>query len=406
MCKKPIILVFARYYLPGFRAGGPIRSIANQVERLSQYFDFRIVALDRDLGAEEPYSSAADGVWTRVGSAKVLYVRPNIGLCKLRKIMIATPHDLLYLNSFFDPRFTLLPLFINRYRRSLRCPVVVAPRGECSQGALGLRRLRKMIFLWLTRLVSLYDSVTWQASSVHEAADIKRVLYLFKSRGINKGVCVASDIATVANRTDPNAAPERFNLATRDGSQGLRICFLSRISPMKNLEFALETLYRVKVPVIFTIYGPSEDEVYWAQCRALISQMPRHIRVTYSGPVDHENVVRTIASYDLFFLPTRGENYGHVIHEALRAGVPILISDRTPWRHLEANGAGWALSLDDVGAFVAAIELAASWSPQERQVRSANALKLGMEVSDDQENIEANRRLFLNVIESALKLQR
>jgi len=33
-----------------------------------------------------------------------------------------------------------------------------------------------------------------------------------------------------------------------------------------------------------------------------------------------------------------------------------LISDRTPWRDLAANGAGWDLPLHDPDAFVAALE--------------------------------------------------
>ena len=48
---RPIILSFAGHYLPGYKAGGPIRSIANMVDQLGDEFDFRIVAGDRDLGS-------------------------------------------------------------------------------------------------------------------------------------------------------------------------------------------------------------------------------------------------------------------------------------------------------------------------------------------------------------------
>ena len=34
--------------------------------------------------------------------------------------------------------------------------------------------------------------------------------------------------------------------------------------------------------------------------------------------------------YDLLFLPTKGENFGHVILESMSAGTPVLISDTTP----------------------------------------------------------------------------
>src|SRR3546814_8414185 len=57
----------------------------------------------------------------------------------------------------------------------------------------------------------------------------------------------------------------------------LRITFLSRISPMKNLLFCLETLARVHVPVVFTIYGPREDHEYWQRCEAAITALPSHV---------------------------------------------------------------------------------------------------------------------------------
>ena len=48
-----------------------------------------------------------------------------------------------------------------------------------------------------------------------------------------------------------------------------------------------------------------------------------------------------------FFLPTKGENFGHVIFEALTSGCVVLISDRTPWKELHGRNAGWALPLSD-----------------------------------------------------------
>ena len=61
--QRPVILVFVRHYLPGFRCG-PIRSVANLVSQLGERLDFRIVTLDRDVGESEPYNDlATDGAW-------------------------------------------------------------------------------------------------------------------------------------------------------------------------------------------------------------------------------------------------------------------------------------------------------------------------------------------------------
>ena len=106
--KKPIILTFVRYYLPGYKAGGPIRTIANMVDHLGDQFDFKIITMDRDIGDAEPYSNITVDAWNRVGKAEVFYVKPGLlWLNRLVKLISTTPHDIIYLNSAFDPIFTL-----------------------------------------------------------------------------------------------------------------------------------------------------------------------------------------------------------------------------------------------------------------------------------------------------------
>ena len=52
---KPVILIFIDWYLPAYKAGGPVRSIANLVENLKNDFIFKIVTGDRDLGDTKPF---------------------------------------------------------------------------------------------------------------------------------------------------------------------------------------------------------------------------------------------------------------------------------------------------------------------------------------------------------------
>jgi glycosyltransferase involved in cell wall biosynthesis len=50
--------------------------------------------------------------------------------------------------------------------------------------------------------------------------------------------------------------------------------------------------------------------------------------------------------FDYFVLPTKGENFGHAIFEAMAVGCPVLISDQTPWTNLEQKNAGFDLPLE------------------------------------------------------------
>ncbi len=85
----------------------------------------------------------------------------------------------------------------------------------------------------------------------------------------------------------------------------------------------------------FDVYGVEEDRSYAQDCKELSSSLGENIRVEFKGPIPYTDVYRTMQAYHIFVLPTLGENYGHVIYEALSAGDPTLISDQTPWRGLE-----------------------------------------------------------------------
>jgi glycosyltransferase involved in cell wall biosynthesis len=99
-------------------------------------------------------------------------------------------------------------------------------------------------------------------------------------------------------------------------------------------------------------------------------------------------------NYDLLFLPTAGENYGHVVVEALSAGVPVLLSDQTPWRCLQEKGIGWDIPLSDTNRFVEAIQFAAKASSQEWVVWKERAVEHAAYLLSDPVTEEANRTLF------------
>ena len=68
------ILCFASYYLPGFKGGGPVRSLSNLCEWLGDDYDFRIVTRDRDIGDVAPYADRSDGGWFPETGAMVRYL--------------------------------------------------------------------------------------------------------------------------------------------------------------------------------------------------------------------------------------------------------------------------------------------------------------------------------------------
>jgi glycosyltransferase involved in cell wall biosynthesis len=142
----------------------------------------------------------------------------------------------------------------------------------------------------------------------------------------------------------------------------LKVVFISRIFPIKNLLFLLSAMEKAKdVRLELTVIGPVEDKAYWAECSRKIAELPGNITVNYLGPKRNDELPAFLAQHHLFALPTTGENFGHAIFEAFLAGRPVLISDQTPWLGLPAGKSGWDLPLDDPGAFTRILEEAARW---------------------------------------------
>ena len=393
--KTEAILIVFEHYLPGHKAGGPVRSIANLVECLGHEFDFRILTSDRDLGDAEPYVNVETCRTQAVGHASVTYLRPRQkSLPALLSRLLRQDYGILYVNSFFS-RLGMKMVFMRWARLIPRHPLVVAPRGEFSSGALALKPLRKRAYLWIAKRIGLYRDATWQASSGYERADLLRVW----GPGAANRVVVAPDVVDRA----AGGESEQGGESQPDSEAGVRptkvpgqaaVVFLSRISPMKNLETALQVLSAAHGSLLFDIYGPIEDQSYWSLCEDLIRGMSSHVKVAYRGGIPHHQVLTVLRKYHLLLLPTRGENFGHVILEALSAGCPVLISDRTPWRGLRSQRAGWDVPLERLDDMVTAVDEMVRMGQDEFFEWSAGASALAKSARADTSAIQANRRLF------------
>ncbi len=89
-----------------------------------------------------------------------------------------------------------------------------------------------------------------------------------------------------------------------------------------------------------------------------------------------------------------GENYGHAIFEALTTGLPVLISDQTPWRNLEQMKVGWDIPLQMKEKFVDAITQAAGWDQQQYTEWSESAYTYAKEYILKQGALAKYRQLF------------
>jgi glycosyltransferase involved in cell wall biosynthesis len=380
------ILTFADYYLPGFKAGGPIRTISAMVSTLPQHLEFLIVTRDRDHTDHEPFPGVRPNEWTNVGRAKVLYLpKRDLSLARLMLLVHTVKPDVLYANSLFS-RISIRLLVARRLGMLGTAPMVLAPRGEFSPGALRIRKRRKGVFLALATSLGFFHDLIWQASTERERDHIIVALGDRQSIRISRNIAVAQDIFNHDSHSKLPVTCKRTGVA--------RFIFLSRVSPMKNLRMAIDLVGSLAGEVSLDIFGPADDEKYKTECLASASAVPANVKVRWHGNVKPAEVVSVIAGFDFLILPTLGENFGHVILEALCAGCPVLLSDRTPWKKLEGDGAGWVLPLEEPSRWKDVLQRCVEMDDSRYQEMSQHATAVAQEYAERESAIRQNVSLF------------
>jgi glycosyltransferase involved in cell wall biosynthesis len=381
---KPTITVMTPSYPPAFLAGGPARSVHALVEALANEFSFFVVTSATDTSATGPMLSVRPGRWNTFGRALVWYEsRHHMSARTVARLLRDSKPRVIYLNSLLDYRFGILPLLVARtlFRG---VPVVLAPRGELSPGALALKRQKKQVFITTFRLLNLHNAITWHASTDREKADIERVF------GLSVKVHVAIDLR--AGLSGEGFEPNHRQRESDD--HGASLVFLSRIVRKKNVATLIEAMHFVRGSARLFIAGPIEDPRYWGECQELINGLPDPQTVTYVGPIPADDVVSFLNRFDLFILPTLGENFGHVVLESLAAGTPVIVGDDTPWHQIEPSGAGWLCDPANAQALADQIEHFLSLGvPAQERMRAA-AREVAQEVLNDPSGVDANRSMF------------
>lgn len=343
MKQRPKILVFCDYYLPGYKSGGGMRTIVNMVDRLHDRFDFWIITRDHDGRLnKESYTSVNVDKWNKIQNAQVFYLpKDKIKFSKLRELILEVQPDSIYTNSYFAT-LAVYMLILRKLTLIPKCNVIVAPCGELSDGALSLKAKKKKVFNKSSKISNLYGDIIWKASNELEKAEIEKV------KGKGGRIFIAPDLSpkTIFANYDKSLKPKKIRGAAK-------MVFLSRFMAKKNFKWLLGFLDKVQGNLLIDIYGPLEDENYWLECLEIIKKLPPNIKVEAKGTIPHEKVAETLLNYHFFILPTLGENFGHVFLEALAAGCPLMISDRTPWLDLEKKEIGWDISLDKSNEWLA-----------------------------------------------------
>lgn len=412
------IFVCIESYLPGTLGGGPVRALVNLIDHLHAEHEFFIFTRNHDYLDASEYPDIEPNVWHQQSKASVYYSScQNVGDVLLEQLQSVQP-DWIYLNGALPP-LTRNFLRLRKKEATLqKVPTLLAPHGNLSKYALAHHRIRKQTWLFYTKARGFYNDLIWHAASDRESEQIRAVFGAQASiREVPmapRRVAPSEGAIKLSSETKENTSPVFDNQSleiSHHSSQRNTLCFVyfGRLSPEKNLPFAFQVLKcfseaNPSVHVTYDLIGSGEPH-YESKLRNLSSKLPSSVQVNYIGQLSAEALQTHLHSsfiihqsslpeadpsplptphssrYHALLMPSLTENFSYTVLESLQAGIPVLISDQTPWSDLEASGAGWDLSLHTPTPWLHALEQLAESGTASQTDCSQRAIHYALEHS-------------------------
>ena len=383
------IIIFADYFYPAYLAGGPIKSLIPIAKILSTSFEIVVITRNVDAYETKEFRNIIPNKISKLNGFDVFYTSDNfIGLIhRLLFVFKLKGHRLYYFNSFFSPTFSIIPkLFIKlldfvRYEKNF---FFTCPRGELNLSALKKKKNLKKFIIFLYRLLG--DKRTYyHATNKKEKNDI---LNLFLSKKQN--------IILLEPLKEFNVLKKRVDQKKKIKEKGYcKLIFLSRILKIKGLHILLDALLTLKGKCDLDIYGPKDNCDYWNFCNNKIKTLNKikpNLKINYLGSYN-KDVTELLSNYDIFCLPTAGENFGHIIYESLAAGTPVITSDRTPIKANSIDGTT-IIKYENLHLWPRALQKFIDLNPTEYLIHRNKALSSGKKFAESQ---DVNSKRYLEV---------
>lgn len=324
------------HVIPGLaNSSGPTHVVINLTEHLAklgcvvtvyhvQYDDIEALRPDPDLVATKGFPLTFSRRWG--------YSR---GLGRALRETVRN-FDIVHIHSVW-----MYPtLAAARACRDAGVPYVLRPAGSFEPWCLRQNRAVKRIYYMLVERRNVAVAAAIQAMSQQEREH-------FRDLGIREKVVVI-----------PNGVSEEALAEGGIGSEcrehwGIGkttpvVLFLSRLHPKKGLDILIEAfscVLRVLADARLVIVGPPAPG-YGKRIDQMLREYGIEESTVVAGELRGQDKWAAYQAADVFVLPSRSENFGIVVAEAMACGVPVVVSRETPWEEVETRKAGFWVNLD------------------------------------------------------------
>jgi glycosyltransferase involved in cell wall biosynthesis len=322
-------------------SGGPSRSVPALAENQARLPGVTVQVRYRERG--EPRVPLEEG--------RVEY-RPQRGrFSNPGRPLEIKPSTVFHLHGLWSPSLHLAA----RSARQSGIPYLVSTRGMLAEWALRHRPLRKRVAWRLYQRRDLGRAACLLASSEFEQRDVQGRLPDSRVEVLPNG-CESRPGGVLPDHSLPGGADVRWALA------------MGRLHPVKGYAELIEAWSRVRPPGWrLAIAGPDEGG-YRARLEALVRGNRLTEEILFLGEVDDTRKWALLDRCEVFLAPSRTENFGMAIAEALQSGRPVITTTGTPWRELVENDCGWWIPPEQAALEAALAEAAARPAAALRQM--------------------------------------
>lgn len=219
-------------------------------------------------------------------------------------------------------------------------PYAMMPRGSFSPQRLKISSWKKRLAGVLDRHYARRSRAIW-ATAEAEASEIAAYLPGVKTAVFPIGLDVSS-----------------YSIAETKPEGEKILLYMSRISPIKGLDMLAEVWGRARPRGWKLVIAGPDDRGYAGTMKKLYAHACEPGSYEFRPAVFGPGKSRLLCSASAFVLPTRNENWGIAVAEAMASGLPVICTKGAPWQCLEAERAGWWTDVSETGLETAIRDMA------------------------------------------------
>lgn len=335
----------------GIRSGGPTLCVWNLVKEISNRgIDINLLTFeprpnDQLISNEDIITTVKSPLESRYGYSSFFK----------KALTVYKDSDVIHANALWQYSSHCSA----RFSRKMNIPCVISTHGMLYPEALNKSYLVKKAGLVLFQRKDLNLATVIHATCIKEKDYIKEL-------GFKSPVAVIpNSISTIQDGNAPKPINDKITVG-----------FVGRFVPIKNIEHLLHAWAitggnRTNCELLMIGDG---DLKYVLSLKALASKL-QITNIRFTGFLAGKDKDKALVQFSYLVLPSKSENFGMVVPEALTKEIPVIASKGTPWEELSTHHAGWWIDIG-VEPLARALKEALSLPENERRLMGKNGRKL------------------------------